>query len=213
MSIIPNTTCRRCHRQYPSIRNRCPYCGTKRVKEVHKPVPDSDSAVHGTPAAKRSSQQMSTQLLVGGVILVVMLVFMIVIISVNVRQHVNATDLELQQQQEQAEEAAAATAVPTSTPEPTPSPTPAPEISSVNITFLGADEEGFMEKVGTKVDLDVSWYPATIGEDEVTIEWWSSDESVATVDEDGVVTLVGAGNCVVYVSVNDVTQSCDVWSY
>lgn len=206
MSLIPNTTCRRCHRQYPVIKGRCPYCGTKKARETRRAVPESDSAVKGTEAAKRAAENINWQMLIGGILLVCIIVAVISLVSVNVKSHVDDTATA----GTIPEVEAATTAVPTSTPVPSPSPTPEPTVQSITIyTAWRSDmSEGFMEPVGTQIDLDVQWYPTTV---EATVEWSSSDESIATVDEDGVVTLVANGSCVITASIGAVSATCPVW--
>ena len=47
MSFIPRVTCRRCGRQFSGIRGRCPYCGTRRVRQsdrVPNPTPGEDAS-------------------------------------------------------------------------------------------------------------------------------------------------------------------------
>ena len=113
-------------------------------------------------------------------------------------------------------------AEPTATPEPTPVPTDAPQsettpeptdapdaggATAVQITFLGADEPSFMEEVGTVVDLNVS-ISGNAGSAPV---WSSNDTGVATVDAEGVVTVVGTGHCTITVTVDSVSDTCEVW--
>lgn len=47
----------------------------------------------------------------------------------------------------------------------------------------------------------------------LTVTWTSTDESVLTVDEEGVVTAVGGGQASVVVSVNGVTDVCELFSH
>lgn len=43
-----------------------------------------------------------------------------------------------------------------------------------------------------------------------TVEWWSSDPTVATVDEYGTVTWVGSGTCTITAAVGEVSDECQV---
>lgn len=217
MSFIPKTTCARCHRQYSSTRSSCPYCGEKKSRDLGRSVPGADSAVRGTQANARSAEDLNWQMIFGTLIVVAVLAAVIAIVSIGVNGDVSGSAMTAENVTTEANgdggEAlapdAAATAVPTITPEPTPVPTPAPLVNSVAITYLSNDMPGFTQYVGDKVQLDVAFYPIN---NELTPEWSSSDESVATVDQTGLVTLVGSGNCVISVTVADKTDTCDVIS-
>ena len=211
MTLIPNTVCRRCHREYPSIRSRCPYCGTKKPREVKRSVPESDSAVRGTAAARQAAESMNWQMLIGGVLLLCVIAAVIAIVSVNLKGKVDATEAAARAEQQAAQIAAETTAIPAPTPTPTPSPTPKPAITSISITHYGNDmSEGFMEPAGAQIDLDAQVYPLT---EDAEITWTSSDESVAVVDEDGVVTIVGSsGSCIITATAGAVSATCPVWA-
>lgn len=207
MSLIPNTVCTRCHRQFPSFRSRCPYCGTKKPREVRRAVPESDSAVKRTEASRRAAEDVNWQMLIGGILLLLIIAAVITLVSVSVQGRISDTKTVEDTLPNIAPET---TAVPAPTATPTPTPEPTAPVTSVIITFLGAEEPGFAESVGSVVDLDATAYP--INED-VTIEWRSSNEEIATVDQDGVVTLVGTGSCVIYAKAGGYEAKCDVWSY
>jgi hypothetical protein len=210
MSLIPNTTCPRCHRQYPAIKGRCPYCGTRKPRQVQRTLPEADSAVKGTEAARRAAENMNWQMLIGGVLLLVILIAVISLVSVNVKKHVEDTSTAEEEVIPEIE--VAATAPPTATPVPTPSPTPAPTVTAVTIYFQGVEETGFMEGSGSQVQLTAQWYPTTV---EADVVWASSDESVATVDDTGLVTVVSStwgATCNITATVGGVTAVCQVWS-
>ena len=195
MSLLPNTTCRRCHRQYPSIRTRCPYCGTRKPREVRSAVPETDSAVPGTQAARNAAEAVNWQMLIGGVLLIAVFLVTIILVTVNVKDHVVETVAN-------AEPTADinATPVPTPTAMPTPSPTPEPTITSISVRWSGNPgvesyiPGGFTERSGYSLDFQVYWYPQDV---RVTPVWTSSDESVVTVtpSEDGqTCTITTVGN-------------------
>ncbi len=216
MSFIPKTTCARCHRQYPSTRRSCPYCGEKKSRELNRSIPVADSAVRGTQASAQTAENLNWQMIFGTIIVVAVLAAVIVIVSVGVNKDMSSASGQIAEltsvsetQSGEVIPGAAATAVPTATPEPTAVPTEAPLVTSVAITYLGNDQPGFTQYVGDTVQLGVAFYPLN---SELTPEWSSSDESVATVDQTGLVTLVGSGNCVIRVTVEGVSDTCDVIS-
>lgn len=210
MSLIPNTTCRRCHRQYPSFRGRCPYCGTRKAREVRSPVPETDSAVRGTEAARSAAESLNWQMLIGAVLLIAVFIVTIIVVSSNVKSHVT----------EEADAAQATpetqmTALPTATPSPSPSPTPPAAVTAVTIYFQGREMSGFMEEQGTELDFTVTWFPVDVSAVPV---WTSTDEDVVTVEaaEDGQsahITVTGeSGYAQILVDVNGTQASCDVWA-
>lgn len=217
MKLIPNTVCRRCHREYPSIRGRCPYCGTKKPREVKRSVPESDSAVRGTQAARQAAESMNWQMLIGGILLVCVVAAVIAIVSVNVGKRVDETESAARAEEQIAQIAAETTAVPAPTPTPTPSPTPKPTITSITISLpygqtVDADKgEGFAESAGTQVQLTAQTYPLT--EETPEIVWSTSDASCAIVDDTGLVTVTGGygTSCRITASVGAVSASCMVW--
>ena len=205
MGIVPQTVCPRCHRKYAALRPSCPYCRYKNEKEPHRPVPGSDSAVRDSAAANRAKENLSWQFLTGAVLIVLVIVAMIAVISVNMQGRVDdeitiaaaeaVPDIEIE-----------TTPVPDPTPSPTPSPTPAPVITSVQINLNGAMIDDFTERQGVSIQLTASPYPQTV---EVDIKWSSSDESVATVDDTGLVTMVGSsGYCTITADAGTASATC-----
>lgn len=88
---------------------------------------------------------------------------------------------------------------------------PEPPAELLNVTLTSTTEE---LSVGETVGLDVFMQPSNL---EVEMSWASNDESVATVDENGVVTAVAPGTTVVTVTVthngNTYTSSCAIIVY
>ena len=63
-------------------------------------------------------------------------------------------------------------------------------------------------EAGTKKKLEIEYYP-----EDATVEnvvWTSSDTSVATVSQDGVVTPLRAGNTIITVKIGDASATCNV---
>lgn len=195
MSIMPKTVCQRCHRRYPAIRGRCPYCGTRKPKAVKTAVPESDSAVKGTAAARRAREDTNWQMLIGGVLLVCVIAAVIAIVSVNVKERVG--DAGTAQAEDIQDALADTTPLPSFTPVPTSTPEPTPTVTQIEIQYYGAEKIDFMEPAGSQVKLDAVTYPIT--SEPVEVEWYSTDETIATVDQDGLVTVLG-----------EYGQSCDI---
>lgn len=181
MSFIPNTTCRRCHRQYPSFRNRCPYCGTKKTREVRSAVPETDSAVPGTRASKAAAEALNMQMLIGGGLLLAVMVLAIVIVSSSV--HADVSDHESINSQIQANQTNnTPVPLPTSTPEPTATPAPLLQKIEVRWGTTGVYDYvsiGFFSMpAGSTIPLAVLWSPATV---HATPEWSVDDDSIVQI--------------------------------
>ena len=202
MSLIPNTTCQRCHRQYPAFRSRCPHCGMKNETAAQRAVPEADSAVKGTDAARRAVENLNWQMLIGAILLVCIIAAVIALVSVNVSKAAGDSAGGLRQQEM---EEVPATSVPTPTLEPTPSPTPPPAITALIITFNNNELTDFTEAVGTELQLSAVPYPVGI---ETEIIWSSDNEDVATITEDGLVTIVGSGVCTLEAQAGGTRTTC-----
>ena len=74
-------------------------------------------------------------------------------------------------------------------------------------TGYNYDRTGFLGTVGESYDMDVSWSPQ---ETAAVPLWSSSDESVAAVDQNGVITLLAPGDALITVDVNGCTGVCPV---
>lgn len=173
---------------------------------VQRTVPEADAVVKGSDAARRQAENLNWQMLIGGILLVCIIVAVIAIVSVNVKSHIDET---IPGSAAAAPDSAVApTAVPTPTAAPTPSPTPPPVVTSLTIMYGTNPIEDFMEPIGTSIDLDATPYPLGL---DVTINWSSTDESVATVDQDGIVTIVGTGTCEVIAEAGGWTSTCIVY--
>lgn len=217
MSVLPNTVCRRCHRQYASYHSSCPYCGTKRPREVRRSVPESDSAVRGTPAARRVVEDINWQTVIGAALLICVMAAVIAVVSVNVRSRVDETaelNGAIAAEELEARQVAAETTaipVPTPTPEPTPTPVAVTAIEIVSPVWNYESRTGFMEGTGTTVDLDANVYPLSEG---ITVKWSSTDDSIASVDDTGLVTVTGTNSgdwCDIVASAGGQEATCRVW--
>jgi len=207
MSLIPDITCHNCNRKYPIIKSACPHCGARRKQSSPRAVPEADSVIRDSAAARKVAENINWQMLIGGILLVCIMIAVISIVSVNVSKQVEETTAH---EIAAAEAAAAATAVPTPTAEPTPSPTPPPVVTSLMITYSGVEMVDFTEGVGTEVQLVASTYPLNV---EVDVQWTSSDESVATVSDDGLVTITGPGSCTIEAVAGGIRKTCIARGY
>lgn len=201
MGFIPTIKCERCHREYPALRGRCPHCGMKKPQAAPEAVPSADSVVRDTPAARKAAENMNWQMLIGGIILICIIVAVIVIVSSTVSKHVE----DPVNNPETPIVAVAATAVPTPTAAPSPSPTPPPVVTSLMIMFGGMEATDFTERVGTEIQLKAETYPLS---ENVEVTWSSSDEEVATVSEDGLVTITGSGACTITAIAGGIRKEC-----
>ena len=219
MSLIPNTTCRRCHRQFPAYRNRCPYCGTKKVREVRSATPETDSAVPGTQAARSAVEAVNLQTLIGCVLLLAVIVATIFLVSSGVRKDVAANGPSASQT-EGEDTQGMVTAPPIPTEAPTPSPSPPPSITNVEILWQYGYADyayagtGFSGDPGASFPMfQVSWFPTNVM---AIPKWSSSDEDVVTVTpaEGNQVTIALVGesgqSATVTVDVNGETRSMPV---
>ena len=84
-------------------------------------------------------------------------------------------------------------------------------VTSISITFLGSPLKEFTQRIGADpIQLKADVYPV----EAVTtakLKWRSSDESIITVDETGLVTAVGPGWAEVIAECGGVAASCKVW--
>ncbi len=205
MRVIPTTTCRRCHRPYSSLKSRCPYCGTRKERTVHTAAPEADSSVRGTEASRRAAENINWQMTIGGVLLALIVIVTIVMVSSTINNYVPEGDSADGETVGDVTDAAI-TPVPTASPEPTPTATPV-TITSMEIYWNGQSYTDMTVLVDSVMEFTCTVYPANV---EVDITWSTSDESVATVDEDGVVTVVGTGSCTITAAAGNQTAECIV---
>ena len=209
MSLIPNTVCQRCHRKYPAVRSSCPYCGMKKAQTVRRSVPESDSAVRGTDAARRSRENVNFQMLISGILLVCIVAAVITIVSVNMSTRVQSPNST--KEDVEGNLVLDTTPIPSITPPPTATPEPTPTITKLEIYYSGVLKEDFAAPNGAQVKLDYRTYPLDA---DVEIQWYSTDETVATVDETGLVTMTGElyDSCfIVAQAPNGVDVKCQVY--
>lgn len=81
MGFIPQITCRHCGEKYSGLWNRCPHCGTRRVKQASRPTGSTTAAKAGTAAAARESSNNQMQFIFGCVLVVAIIAAVIILIS------------------------------------------------------------------------------------------------------------------------------------
>lgn len=179
MGLIKKTICPKCGQEYSVLRADCPYCGARQQKQSARTASSSDSVRKGTTAAARAEVNTQWQFILGLCLVAAVIIAVIILITSTINGDYETA-------------APSPSAVETLTPSPSPTatPTPTPTVESVTITFLGQEKTEFATSIGNTTALDATVYPLDV---EGAIEWSSSDESILTVDENGVVTAVGAG--------------------
>ena len=214
MGFIPEITCRNCGNKYSAIHSRCPSCGTPRKQTASRAPAPAESAE--TPAAENAPRKSTSgrtvplfnsntkwQFIFGCILIVLVIVAVIILISASLgpaSKPVETPDPTVE-----------VTTPPPATPSPTPTPAPTIPVTSVSITFLGSPLTEFtLRTTNDPLQLKADVYPV----EAVTtakLEWRSSDESIVTVDETGLVTAVGPGWAEIIAECGGVAASCKVW--
>lgn len=211
MGFIPRVTCRRCGRQYSGMRGRCPYCGTRRVKQSDRVPAASASTDPGTPAGGRAASNARWQLIFGGILLLAVILAVVVLVSISLNGSTQTGPATTPPPAEST--------VPTPTPTPTPPVTPTPTVESVTIYVNNeaAGDEFTMNPIwSTTQTISVQVFPNNITDISNYIVWSSSDESVITcTPTEGnpttcTLTVVGNGSSTITVTVFGVSDSVTV---
>lgn len=197
MGFIPEITCRRCGSKYSGMRNRCPKCGAPRTNQPTRVPPTTASAMPETAAYDRSAANVRWQLIFGGVLLiaVILAVIVLVVTGGGGQASTSTTTPGSQVSQGDQQQGSVITDVylptPSPSPEPTPEATPTPMVQSMALSFLGEVVKGdlTMSNEGElQMQLVCNIFPAN---DDAVVTWRSSNETVLTVDQTGLVTIVG----------------------
>ena len=223
MGFIPEITCRRCGNKYSAIHSRCPSCGAPRKQPDARPAAGTSAGAPeqaGEPAARPAARPASGktaggkaaalfnsntkwQFIFGCILIVLVIVAVIVLISASLGPASKPV--------ETPEPTVEVTPPPTPSPTPTPTPEPTIPVTSISITFLGSPLKEFTQRIGADpLQLKAEVYPV----EAVTtakLDWRSSDDSIITVDETGLVTAVGPGWAEVIAECGGVAASCKVW--
>ena len=227
MALFHEIKCGKCDRRYSSIRSKCPYCGARKSQ--------GKRAAEG-----EGSNNKQTQMIIGIVVLIVVIVAVVLLVasSLRHRNENNGTDdpnptssigsstgvtgTEGTQAPETTTGETGETGSETGetgetggTGEVTggetgAETTPPPEETTPTVTInsiLLNRADFTLSEIGATWNLGATLSPA--GTD-VKVEWTSSDEGVATVDETGTVTAVNRGNCVVTAAAGGAKAECIV---
>ncbi len=198
MGFIPETTCRRCGQKYSGLRNRCPNCGTLRQNQPNRVPNTTASATPNTAASRRAGTDIRWQLIFGGILLIAVILAVVVLIVGGGKEPGSGSGSGSRPSvpanpSSQIVYSAADLPTPSPSPDPTPEASPTPVIESMAIAFLNnnvRDHSLTLTNAGELViDLDLNVFPNS---DELTVTWRSSNEKILTVDDRGIVTVVGA---------------------
>ena len=205
MSFIPQITCRHCGQKFSALRSRCPNCGTPHVKQTTRSTPTTGAAQNAAGAHAAANAQW--QLIFGGILVLAVIIAVIILIT----SSLNPVATNRDNTPPETPELPPVTSEPPPTPSPTPTPTPTVGVTSITITYAGAPiTDGFTQRT--------TWAATPLGADVYPrdallyskVTWRSDDESIATVDENGNVTAVGAGVCNIIAECGGVATSVKV---
>ena len=228
--------CRRCGNRYSGLRSRCPKCGAPRVNQPTRVPPTTASVTQNTAAYRRSASNIRWQFIFGAILLVAVILAVVVLV-VTGGGKTNASTPPVGQsslfgggkdkpvggnndsQGNNKGGYFSGSYISADLPTPSPSPEPIPEaeatpaIQSMSIAFLNQsvkNHEMSLTNAGEiVVDLDLNIYPA---QDNAEITWKSSNEKILTVDERGIVRVVGSNpNDTVHATI--IAECCGVQDY
>ena len=178
MKLLPDVKCRRCGQVFPSYRNTCPNCGTRRVRQSSRVPNGTPSTVEGTEAHARTESIMKWQMIFGGILVVAVILAVVVMVSTSL----NGSSSTIVRSAPTPTPYTAPQPTPVVEAAPTPSPTPVPTIEKLNITYYGTAKEDITMHVGDDpLPLAAGWSPADI---QGTVRWQSSDSSLVKINVD-----------------------------
>jgi len=201
MALIPQITCRRCGHRFSSLRRRCPNCGTIRVQQSSRVPGTTPSAVKGTAANAAVQDNRRWQIIFGGILVLAVIIALIVMISVSLKDADASDNTPVLP----SETPAAATPTPDAT--PTPTPTATPTVSQLKICHYSDEVSDITVTISSgTLQLTASAYPLNIDTGEAS--WTSSDATLFTVDNTGLVTPVGPGSATLTLELYGVSATC-----
>ena len=171
--IVPQITCRKCQRQYSSLRGRCPHCGTKKAKQAARTATDTASVKAGTASRAKATSNAQWQLIFGVILLVAVIVSVIALISMSLgdgEPHVRGTPTP---------SAPSETLSPQYTPSPSPTPTPIP-VQGIELAYSGTVLTEFTAQRTAPTPINALVYPIEL---DATVTWSVENEAVIRIEE------------------------------
>ena len=190
MGIVPQTKCRRCGAVYPSMRSRCPNCGTRKVAQSSRATGTTPGTVRNTQASARAESNVKWQMAFGLILVIAVMLAVIVMVSTSLETadigvvRVTPTPMLIEEAMPYVEAA------------PTPEPTPEPTVETIKILYMNtkdltAEANWPTMHVGdAPINLNAMVYPLDILNP--VIEWSCDDtegEALEMVEnDDGTIT-------------------------
>ena len=183
--IIPQVTCRRCQRQYSSLRGRCPYCGTRKAKQSERTVANTSSVKGGTTSSARVVSNSRWQFIFGVILLVAVITSVIALISMSLG------DGGSKVRNTPTPTITAETQSPTFTPTPA-TPTPLP-VTAINLQYAGNNLTQFRAYEDKATPIDAVVWPIELG---AVVTWSVGDDTVIRIEhvKDNTVNVTGVGS-------------------
>lgn len=209
MALIKEVKCERCDRRYSAIRAKCPHCGARKNKD-----------------GKNTSEGGSKlPIIIYAVVMIAVVAAVVILICSAIRNKngelsgakntppvhsadnsgVSSVDGTNPTPSQTPDDGGSGAGAVVTTPEPTPEPTEPPEMTVNSITLSITDFT--LSKVGEQWTIAATISPAG---SEAELKWISEDPSVATVDENGMVTAVNKGTTTVSATAGGVIAECIV---
>ncbi len=193
MSFIPQITCRRCKRRFSALRSRCPHCGARKEAAPGRAQPTTEQAQE--QRQKSANPNARWQMIFGIILLAAVIIAVIALVSMSL--HPPAPSPSPSPSFE-----------PTPSPSPTPTPTPTPTVESITVAFAGSELTDFtLRTTWAPLQLTATVYPVS---DDVVVRWRTTDTSVITVSDNGLVTAVGAGTAYLVVECGAIAKEFKV---
>lgn len=225
MGMIPQVTCRNCRKKFSKLKKHCPYCGMERVRQSTRAAASTASTVKETSANQRAKNMAKYRMIFGGIILVAVIACTIAMVSISIQ---NADSAAKDDKQDSGQASTALSdnkkdEVDTDQkddadqqdndndpdPDADDQQSGASSVTSIAITYLSTEKTEFSMAIGDKIQLDASVYPQSEADRSVT--WSTSNTSVISVSDDGLVTGIGSGEAYVIATCEGVQKQCKVY--